>query len=304
MDFIEEYKSHILFIPGIFPDDCLTDCEIKNYGNTVDLSTIVPEKIGELGDSDLDDNLNNNLDMCQLNDIDNEFSNYDFADENNRLKLDDLMDNKFENTRNNKNIIYDNIPKYFINRDSWIKSTNLSCCYCHDFIINVPIPIPISLQKILIPENNGEEIFISVTHKNVKNASVSNIEGDTSEHSEMSRYIESTDDNLLYSSQIFKESKAYLIHTCLCCDVVCAGNYIRKIDDNKITNKRESIRMLLLIYEEIMTKHIEDIPDKDLWINMEQYCGNNGMKRENYRKKNAFKEIEFNKNLNYDMNKK
>ena len=275
MDFIEECKSHILFIPGIFIEDCLDEVRPSEKG--IDFSTVPSEDIDDIpsGSEDLD-----NLSEDDLQDA---------TQGEKGLELNDLL-NDINNPigcssdLKSSNIKYDIVPKYFVDLKSWIKSTNLLCCYCHGSILK-PMPIAIGQNKILIPENEeNSETFVAIADKKNKK----NSENDTFEYND-----KMSDDHLLFSCQTFKEVKSYKIHNILCCDIVCVGNYIRKVEDSKIINKRESIRMSISIYKELTGVEIEDIPEKDLWIVMEQYCGNTGQKREEYIKKNFNKEIKL-----------
>ena len=243
--FMEDFRSHILFIPGIFVEDCNLEKINNNY---MDFSMIKPE----------------NIDLIEEDENFSDIEDEDESQISKELKLDELLDSY----EVKENIIYDTIPKYFINNNSWIKTTNLLCCYCHDKIKNTPMPIALGKNKILIPENDDiNETIISLTDK--------------------------VDDHLLFCSQTMKEVIAYKIHNVLCCDISCVGNYIRKVTDLKIINKRESIQMSISIYKEIIKENIEDIPEKDLWIVMEQYCGSTGQKRSEYREKNLNKEIKL-----------
>lgn len=217
MDFLENNDSHILFIPGIFLDDC------NDY---------------------------NNFEIVQNND-------FPFL----QSELIEVEEKK-----------YDTIPKYFIDSKSWLQRTNLLCCYCHDNISGIPIPIPLNRQKILITDNIGND-----------NPFVSLVENEYNEK----------DEHLVFNSQNNREVKVYKIHNIVGCDITCIGNYIRKVNDHFITNKREVLQMTLSVYKEITGHKIYDIPDKDLWIVMEQYSGSCGQTRAEYRNKNINYELKF-----------
>lgn len=265
--FIEERRSHILFIPGIFIEDCIDTDKNTSENNFSYIKPELIENINELENSD--------------HDTDEEDSDYVFDKEvcdKNGLKIIDLIPNNLDYYKKNIydtniNIIYDSVPKYYIDFKSWIKSINLLCCFCHDNILGVPFPIALGQTKILLPTENTE-VYITLPNK-------------------ADSFDKLNDDNLLYSCQSMKEVKAYNIHDIVCCDIVCVGNYIRKITDTKITNKKESIKMSISIYNNITGQNIEDIPEKDLWCIMKQYCGNNGQSRNDYRDKNSNKEIKL-----------
>lgn len=173
----------------------------------------------------------------------------------------------------NKSKYYESPPKHYIDQKSWIKNTNLLCAYCHCNINGIPWPVPINHQKILIPENNHFPEYIISLASNKK--------------------INENDENLLFSSQTMKEVKAFQIHNILCCNILCVGNYIKKINDFKIINPKESIKMALMIYKDLTGKEIEEIPDQDLWIVMKQYCGNSGQSEQEYHDNNYGKELKM-----------
>jgi len=241
MNFDNEHISHILFIPEIFIEDCIDYHDDDLIVNNIDLA-IEPEDIDLIESADE-------------------------KTQQNGLELNDLL-NKAE-------VTYDIVPKFFINHKKWISNTNLLCSYCHDNINHTPFPIAIGLHKILIPDGDDDNLYVSLLSGMKSDKLIDKI----------------NDDHLLYSCQTNKEVKAYTIHNILFCDISCAGNYIRKVQDNKIINTRESLQMTIAIYQEITGELIDDIPEKDLWIVMKQYCGETGQTQTNYRKKNMNKEI-------------
>jgi len=257
MDFIEEHRSHVLFIPSIFIEDCIDESDM--------LDTMHSDQQYELKPEDI------NLIRQDSN-----------SDTESQYSIDDLPDNISDSTNRDilmladlafaNEIIYDSVPKFFINKNKWISTTNLKCVYCHDVISGIPYPIALGLNKILIP-SDGFDSDIFVDFHGTK----------------------TSDDNLIFNCQLHNEVRAYRIHNVLCGDIVCAGNYIRKIQDAKIINKKESLRLTIDIYKEITGEIINDIPEKDLWIVMKQYCGDTGISQNDYRKRNA--DIELNLKL-------
>ena len=214
---------------------------------------------------------NNNFNI-QTNEFEYELS--EFSNESVELDID--VPNSIE---------YDEIPAYYIDKKSWISSTNVICCYCSGAITN-PIPIPINQTKILKYENN--EIFMILDKTLLKKERTFN---------------DKLDEYLIASSKIAKEIKAYKIHKVLCCDICCAASYIRNVKDNEIYNKEESIMLLLKIYTDLTDIVIYNIPNKDLWINMEQYSGKSGINRKKYDDFNKNKELKLKKsivNMNYN----
>ena len=313
MDLFEEPHSHILFIPEVFISDCLDDdtndfdkninTQISNLSNIQpeDIDLISPDQISvsssddeEIDDemSDIDDIFSKN--SAELDDMDNYIKN--IKNTHKGLELNELLSQTefIKSSGENSDIKYDSIPKYFINTRNWPKTTNLLCCYCHEKISGAPFPIALSKTKILVPENeDSTETFISlITSDKTIDKNLS--ETYKSAYGEMPEYTDkASDEHLLYSSQILKEVKAFRLHDIAGHDIVCVGNYIRKVNDPKIINKRESLQMSITIGNEITGEKIEDIPDKDLWIVMEQYCGSSGQKRSEYREKNLDKEIKL-----------
>lgn len=296
MDLFEEPPSFILFIPEVFISDCLDEnieCEELR-----DLSNIQPENIDLIDEEDNSSNLDENI-----SDVDDIFSKNsaeleDLPSKNMKkgLELNELLNHNFASefikTDHEKEIKYESLPKHFINGKSWPRTTNLSCCYCHEKINGTPYPIGLVKTKILVPENEeSNETFISLI---TPDKTVEKSSSLRSELSEIPEYVDKAgDDHLLYSSQTLKEVKACRLHDIAGHDIVCVGNYIRKVEDPKIVNKRETMKMSIDIYKEITGEVIDDIPDKDLWITMEQYCGSSGLKRNEYREKNLDKEIKL-----------
>lgn len=233
MDFIEEHTSHILFIPSIFIEDCLV--------------------------SQVDDEFDESYSESNNTSDDSDFDDISCYDHNEKLDITDLQEDD--------NIIYEQVPKFFINKEHWINTTNLKCAYCHENITGIPFPIALNLCKILVPDNNtNSDIFVDLQ-------------------------VGKNNDDMLFNCQLQNEVKAYKLHNILFSDIVCAGNYIRKIHDSKILNKVESLKLTINIYAEITGDTIDDIPEKDLWIVMKQYCGDSGISQNDYKKKNNGNEL-------------
>jgi hypothetical protein len=299
---MEECRSHILFIPGIFIEDCPDDENDLNIKAKLDFSSIHPENIDLIEDEEENEITDNEESDENEDDLDDELDNVPSKNtmelditKKKGLELNELLEGNYEENKNfmlsnqysnqystQHPILYDSIPKYFTDAKSWIKNTNLLCCYCHNNIRQMPQPIALEKNKILVPENEDHnETFVSLAVSK-------------SESTEISEHVDkSADDHLLFSNQTLKEIKAYKLHHVLGCDIVCIVNYIRKINDPRITNKRESMQMSISIYETLTGIRIEDVPDKDLWIVMEQYSGPTGQKRNDYIEKNLNKEIKL-----------
>lgn len=231
--FIEEERSYVLFLSGVFIEDCLEYYDIIEEP-AIDYHNIKTETINSVEESESE------------------------------IIESDSDDDTIYDIENIENIEYKPAPKYFINKNNWINSTNLLCCYCHDKI-QKPFPIPIEKSKILIPDSDECEKFI---------------------------LLGSLDEALTLSSKNNIEVIGYKLRDILACSICCAGNYVKKIRDDKVTNIKESIKMMLNIYKELYDDKIEDIPDKELWINMVQYNGT-GLTKTQYRNKYMNQEIKF-----------
>jgi|GEM_PF-6862439 len=279
-DYIEK-QSYILFIPGVFLEDCLDKNEESDSEEKMDFSSLQPENI-DLIDEELEE----------------DHSEIDYNDLPERgLELNDLLEEETETheklekyvAARHENIKYELMPKYFIDAKTWIKSINILCCFCHNHILGIPRPIALTKTKMLVPENEEtSETIISLIKEKEPSKRHSEFEGDLDKNA---------DDNLLFSNRILKETKAYVIHFIACCDIGCAGNYIRKVNDPNITNKKESLQMTLEIESEISGEDLDIIPDKDLWIVMEQYRGYTGQKPREYLEKNLNKEIKLKQSM-------
>lgn len=274
MDFFtEKYKSYLLFIPGIFIKDCIDNVEDHTTLNVkleTDLKSIVPETL---------DNIESESDE----------DNYESEEDLDEEKLIKVLENEINSNENEQKVVYENKvekvyeknPKCYINSKLWIKQTNVLCCYCRSEITEVPFPIPVNQIKMQISEDDNANEFkhlLFISKDNKKN--ITDIE-------------KSADDNLLFSNRNDKEVKAYTILDCLSCDIVCGGNYIRKVKDFRITNIPQSIKMSICIYKDLTGKVIEEIPDKDLWVVMKKFSGANGQTESEYKEKNINKEIKL-----------
>lgn len=228
MDNFSYYRTHILFIPGIFPDDCKDDSEEEMDIAQVEM---VSEKIQSEENMDFEP----------------------YSDSGDEINETQIITGKITD--------FDLIPKVFKSGKEWIKSVNVLCSYCHDEISGIPFPLPLNrrkeLDKLMVPEL----IQAYVPKKKIKE----------------------NDEPLIISSQTNREIRVFDLHDIVFCDSICAGNYARKVLDYKIINKRETIKMILMIHKEIYDEEIKDIPDKDLWVIMKQYSGKTGKTRNEYK---------------------
>lgn len=259
MDFLEEEVSNILFLPNTFFKNCenLTDdfeLETPATYTTIEPVDNIDEIESESGDSGYDDI----------------FHPFKQSEESHRDR-----DREGDGRERDLIIKYDKVPEYFINNKDWIKTTNLLCCYCHSSFVDTPFPIVLSQTKCLVHDSDNNYNAVLLGSENIK------------------KIDPSLDDYAMLTDQPNKEVKAYKLHNIICCSRTCVGNYIRKVKDSKIFNIKEVLQMSIQVSNEITGDNIIDIPEKDLWCVMKQYCGENGETRNEYYEKNRNLEIKL-----------
>src|SRR5271154_4214549 len=117
MNYFNSNRQYVLFIPGIFPEDCPDEIDLLN-GIGINMESLA----------------NDSEDDADIPDI---FANSNLS----------------KNTCNNIDE-YDDIPEYFIDIKYWPKSVKRLCCVCSNQISNFPWPIPIGLHKKIIGADN------------------------------------------------------------------------------------------------------------------------------------------------------
>lgn len=267
---------NILFLRGIFLEESTFD--LDESSEELDLS-----KIREIDAAE---------ELKGLNDIDN--VSIDILDDDDMIKalekkllvdLDDVeeqtaiettdMPNLFASNDHYNIIKYDNIPKYFVNKEQWIKNTNLLCWSCSTKFSGVPLFIPLGWRKLLIPISNDESNSISERSDILENLT------------------ELSDAALLLSNYKFKEVKAIETHGNFC-SPLCAVRRIRGVRDPKITNTWESYKLLKLVCKGLYDVEILEIPEAEDPCRMIQYCGPKGITVQEFRNKNNTKFKNFN----------
>lgn len=143
MDFIEGSISHILFLPGIFPENC--DSEYIDYP---DISGIESENLNDIPENDSP----NESDTDNISGIN---SRHDLEE----IELSEIYD-KLVPGSDKKIEEYDEMPSLYIDQNSWIKSINISCWYCGNIPDDIYF-IPYAKIKFLLPvHNENQNLYI------------------------------------------------------------------------------------------------------------------------------------------------
>ena len=236
---ILDKKKYILFLPGIFIEDCIDqdDYVMPDYKTEL----ILP--------SDSESEEEETIMAMELN----SFLEYDDRRSEYEKKVEK----------------YDPIPKYFIDAKSWVSVSNLLCSFCHMNIPNQPFPIALNQIKLLIPDEQDIQIPDKVRYDyNNKYYNYA---------------LEKGTDDLSIDTANMKEVKAYKLHNIAFCDVSCAVSYIKRVTDNKIINRKETIQMTLEICKQLTGQNLSDIIERELWTCMKQYCGDAGQSKTEYK---------------------
>jgi hypothetical protein len=266
------FRSYVLFFPGIFAIDCIDDNSIYSNFESQTEPQIEPVSLPTFDDEDID----------EIEEIDEN----PIRKEPEKVSKFIQEDKDFFKPETN----YVQIPRYFTDKKSWITLTNTLCCFCHSNINEIPKPIALKQLKLLVPENEKDvDLIVSLNGKFKKNPA--NYVNDDEYQDK------AADDFMLFNCKRDKEIKAYLIYQGLFCSLSCSIAFIRNVTDKRIDNKKESIAMTLEIYKQITGTIIYDIPDKDLWTVMKQYCGGIGKSRIEYDKKYQDQEIRYQNSL-------
>lgn len=247
-------RTYTLFLPGVTEDDCpVGDDEFDVLGSlTHDIGEIdlysVPnspkandEKSDNLLGLDGDDTSSDGesevfipevIEMSTFNDIFVQPSSYMPEEQ------------------------YDELPEYYFDRESWIKSTNLHCISCSNKIQGMPLFVPLSWNKRVV--TNGPK---------GPRSSVSQIES-------------------LVNRQKVVERKCMKVYR-LTCNERCAKQYITNVKDRNITKPWESMQLLKELVQDIRGVKVNDIADGIDKSCMMQYCGPGGISAQSFRDKNS-----------------
>lgn len=179
-------------------------------------------------------------DEVNLEEFDNETEVLEFDSEDSSSDIDidmniaNIIDNRARTTTT-----YDEIPKYFVNKKSWIKKTNLQCWMCCNPITGMPWTIPVAWSNIVKP---GKENKQKLSKKPPKIDSMST------------------------------EIKVMEVRSVQCSEF-CAIRYIRRVKDDEIPDQWESEKLLLILYRKLTGKSVASIPEALDKSKMEQFCG-------------------------------
>jgi hypothetical protein len=245
MNYFTPKKSYILFLAGVFPEDCPDEDDFLHPEENL-ITTSYKE--AENNDSESDDESATHESVEHESVFDNSTNEHEnFANAANADQKDTDLPNLFDGP-DHSIIEYDEIPDYFTGVDTWPKATNLLCWSCCISIPSMPWFVPISKVKKVISVSDDDE-------------------------------------DLSYNT---KEISAFKPHGYFCFPS-CVKRYIRRVDDPKIRNKDESIRLLNMVYKEITGKDVLDIPEAEDKNIMMQYCGPKGVSLQQFREMNRNK---------------
>lgn len=235
---VKKGKTHILVLTGVFIDDIVDEVDILDQLRKVD-------------------------DFVEIENLENIEGNEDDFRELEKLEgLDEFGIGGLQEIDIDFNT-FDSIPEYFVNRESWIKSTNLLCWYCNNKVEDIPWFIPISAQNIIIE--------CCDTYENIDTIDYS----PTSQVGSFNFYEEGNCQN---------EVSAIKVHGNFC-SPFCVKKYINGVKDTVIDDDDlwQINRLLLKIYKELTGLDIIDIPEADDKTKMKQYCGKAGITIQEYK---------------------
>lgn len=170
-------------------------------------------------------------------------------------------------TQDNK---YGNIPKYYYNYATWIKSTGISCWYCSCGIHNVPWFMPKAMVSRPIPA----KVMNSLNTHNI---------------GELANYTSTVMSASMSGSANGKTVDVQLIATeGLFCSPFCVVSYV-KLYHSESVSYNEIEHMLLRIYREFTGSHIDHIPEAENRFILKKFCGDSGKTESEYFKLNHLK---------------
>lgn len=153
---------------------------------------------------------------------------------------------------------YDELQTRYISKELWKKKTNLLCWSCGLRFDDIPYAIPIGWTKRLISPDNLED------------------------------QTEASDSSLLSSRRRFKEMPIMEMYGNFC-HGGCASWYIMCVEDPKISNKKESMELLIIFHNDITGELIQYMPCADPKVKMHMYCGSIGVPADEFVKRNSQK---------------
>jgi len=151
---------------------------------------------------------------------------------------------------------YDTIPLYYSGPKTWKRVTNLHCWCCSNVVVGVPFFVPLSWKRKTVKTDIADE-SPEIQKLNKFNCAIDN-----------------------------KEELVMKVHGVMC-NERCTLRYINRYNDEAITDKWVSIKLLEIVTAQLYgMQSIGDIieaPDKSI---MAQYCGPNGINVSEFRELN------------------
>jgi len=290
MEFFDFERPYLLFLPGTFLRDCPNLEDIPDADEYKSLQDIRDVKKSSFENADVDSieidseisELDDSCDSCDSpedDDVSKKTKNSETSKTSKKTKnssnkiedeiitddSEDMIDKiNASNTKGSKPMLYnckedeiiqyDEIPRYFLDMNSWVKNTNLLCWTCGNGVAKSPWFIPLALDRRLIL-------------------------ADATKYDDITAI---SDAAVLASNKKFREVSVMTVYGNYC-TIYCAQRYIIKVDDDKIINKQECERLLKRLYEIRNGHAIDEIPISEDKTKMMQYCGPHGMSAEEFR---------------------
>jgi hypothetical protein len=250
----------ILFLANVF----LSDCTELIEENLID--TIYTEENTVVTESTVADKTDVQLNAFEEEEQFEELNTFDTLDEikkNGNCK--DEEDNNID-LYGEVSQEYDSQLLWFYNPEQWTKSTNCLCWWCGLPCQEVPWFIPLTKTKKLVPDGTIREI---------------------------NEHLDCNDGALISSSKKCKEISVMKPYGIFCTPWCAAAKLNREINP-RITNKWQSMALLIEVYKMYHNKQVHTIPEayypKEIMI---QYCGSkNGVNPTTYRQMNHKKAME------------
>ena len=192
------------------------------------------------------------------------YSNPDDYDEN----FTPGYNNTILSTETKTNIFIEEMPKYYIDKKTWIKHTSLMCTSCGRKINNIPLTIVLKKIKTPVVIDGENIVLIPNFPSNNNNFNI-------------------TDDITKYTARVVGMTHG------LFCKITCIGWYINNIKDEKIKNKWEIRELTLKFYEEITGDKLTDIPESINYIKLSSRSGTSGISDEDFDNLNERKVIMY-----------
>jgi hypothetical protein len=269
MDIFGPKKSYVLFLANVFPEDCADDNDVlKDIEDSCQIDLI---------ESSFDQEYERITDPSTDNDcISEEEDLPDFF----HSEMEGNDNTGTHNGHDPSGIFeeYDSLPEYFIDIDTWPKSINSLCWGCALKIYGVPYFIPIGKVKK----------SISITSDSDHSSNEPKTEDYSTIFENMADFTNIPD--IYKTPSRTKEIHALVPHGRFCHEK-CAQRYINRVKDPKIKNIWEASELLKYLYEKIMGKSVQFIPEAEDPMEMIQFSGPKGITAQEYRERNDNKKV-------------